>query len=787
MSNRNRSNFTAPKIPSKIALPLCALAFFFVVCLSAVSTVKPIAVLSVVLAFAGGFAGFKNLRDRFTLPMVALALFVAIGGISTFYAVSGKFALQEFLKLLISFCLAVFMLSVTRGKDATPARRIASVLESFTAIAGFVSIDMISTRIISSAVVSILQLFSTNYSDSFTGLEVGIRIISLFQNPNVFGSIVGLGVLLSLGLVLSSENQRERTGHLICLYLNALSFLLAFSMGSIAFIAVAFVLYLFSELPSRRAPLFVLMVETLVLTLVSTALISMTSFDEWTGIRVIPILCAVVGSAALWLTDRVIGQPIGQKLSAHGKLLTGFICAVLAALVVFALAAYNLTGPLTLTASESVRRSAYPAPGEYTLSAKAEGPVSVAIRYQNEHDTMMHTETLLYEGPLSEAAFTVPEDSLVVYFTFSCEWDSYLESVECVGDSTVSIPLDYRLLPSFIANRLQGLFANENAIQRMVFFEDGMKIFERNPLFGLGLGSYENGIKSVQSFFYETKYAHNHYIQTLAETGIVGLILFVLMLLVCAAAVWFERRKKEDSHPLTPALGAALVFMAGHALMEVNFSYYAYLPIAFAVIALIALCCGDAIPAASTLLTSKVKSISIIVCSALIALFSYFLLSNISADQMVKKTPSMTTLVNAATIDKFEYADHMLSYVVNAANFPGNQEVQAQAAEYAAELEKLDSNTVPVYLASYYFSFGDIDKAFEMLEKYLRYCASDENAWAQAVRLLKANYSGSDKYYDGVVRIIEFYKEWNANNLGTIQFSDSDRIFLNSFGLGKDN
>ena len=782
MSKENRSKLTISAISPKVALPVCALLFFFIVCFSAVSTVKAIAVISIILAFVGGIVGFQKLRVRFTLPMIALALFVAMGGVSTFYAVSGKFALQEFLKLLISFCLAVFMLAVTPGENVTPARRIASVLSGFTAISGLISIDMISTRILSNAIRSILQLFSTNYPDAFTGLEVGTRITSLFQNPNVFGSIVGLGVLLSLSLVQSSENQRERTGHLVCLYLNALSFLLAFSMGSIAFIAVAFVLYLLSEIPSRRAQLFILMVETLLLTLVSTALISLTSFDAWTGIRIVPILCAVAGSAALWLADRFVGQPIGKKLASHSKLLTAMICAVLVALVAFALVAYNLTGPINLTANESVRRSAYPAPGEYTVSAQASGDVKVTVRYQNELDTMMHTETLLYRGDLSEATFIVPEDSLVVYFTFSSKEDVYLESVECIGDTSVSVPLGYRLLPSFIANRLQGLFANENAIQRTVFFEDGMKIFARSPLIGLGLGSYENSIKSVQSFFYETKYAHNHYIQTLAETGIIGLVLFLFMLFVCAAAIWFERRKKEECHPLTPALGAALVFMAGHALMEVNFSYYAYLPIAFAVIALIALCCGDAIPV-SGLLTEKVKGRTIFGCAVLVAVFAYFLFGNLYAAGLVARKPSMVTLVEAAERDKFEYADHMLSYVINSENFPDNQTVQIQAAEYAVELAKLDSNSVPIYLSAYYFYWGDIDTAIDMLEKYLRYCASDERAWAQAINVLKRNYSGSDKYHDGVERLVDFYKEWTSNNIGTVNLSDSDQLFLATFGL----
>lgn len=43
-------------------------------------------------------------------------------GISTLYAVSGKFALYEFLKVLASFCLVLFLLAIAPGKGVAAGR-----------------------------------------------------------------------------------------------------------------------------------------------------------------------------------------------------------------------------------------------------------------------------------------------------------------------------------------------------------------------------------------------------------------------------------------------------------------------------------------------------------------------------------------------------------------------------------------------------------------------------------------------------------------------------------------
>ena len=221
------------------------------------------------------------------------------------------------------------------------------------------------------------------------------------------------------------------------------------------------------------------------------------------------------------------------------------------------------------------------------------GDVSVTIESQNMQDTMMHTSSVLYEGSADGASFTVPEDSMVVYFNFSADQTTAIDSAQFQGEAgSGSVPLGYKLLPGFIANRMQGLRANQNAIQRLVFFQDGMKLFRQSPILGLGLGGFQNNVYSVQDFYYTTKYIHNHYIQALVDTGILGFAAFAVMLLLPAAAVVRARLRREEE-PLIASLGAAMVFMAIHGGVEVVFSSSYFLPIALGVIAMISLCCGQ--------------------------------------------------------------------------------------------------------------------------------------------------------------------------------------------------
>lgn len=752
---------------------LLPILFFLVMCFSHQSTSRTTFMVLAGLVLVVGAMRLRTLKDRIGLPFLFLSGIVVMGGISTFYAVSGKFALVEFLNLAVAFLAVVLLALLFPGEGIAPPRTIAGVLEGAAALAGLFSIDLISTRLLTGPLFAFFHLFSSTFMDP-TGAEAGVRMLSIFGNGNIFAGCVGIGVLLSLGLVLSSETKRERRVHLCCLYINSTSFLLAFSMGATGSIAAAFLAYLLLERSDRRGELFLLMLKTLVTSMLPVAVCSATALKVWTGIQPLPLICLAVGCLLLCLADERVGHRLASTMQSRGKLLVITMVTIILLLVGFALTAYNLTGPISLSAGESVSRSAYPEPGSYTLCAQGGEGVKVSVRSQNRQETMMHTYTTLYQGELVQAQFTVPEDSLVVHFVLSTKQDTTLTALNYEGDNVQGkVPLGYPLLPSFIANRLQGLFANQNAIQRTVFFEDGIKIFKMRPLFGFGMGAFMSVAQSVQDFLYETRYVHNHYIQTLLETGLVGLVLFLCTLGCCAVCV-LKCRKKEDAHPLTCALGAALVFMMIHAGVEMVFSVYCYLPLALGVFLLIDLCCGRTLPRPGV-------SVRTAVCfglAVLMLVFGFFLNRNMTAKLITAQDRSFATFDRAATMDPFEWKDYALSYILSATKADIPEDIRQRAEYYADRLDCGFSNIVYLRLTEYYLATGRVEKGMEMAKIHAGYIAASSKEWNNLIHALSQFGTSNPVFLNGMTQLLQMLEQWDATHIGTIRLDEQSQAFV---------
>ena len=749
---------------------LLGILFFFILCLGAADSIKGTVMVVAVFTLFIIAARFKVLRDRVHWPFIALTLVVIMDGISTFYAVSGKFALREFLKVFLAYLLAVILLATSPKKEETVGKRIATILAVATAVGSLIGIDLISTGWISGAVVRVLGHFTEAYEE-YSEAQALYRMASIFSNANVYAGVSGIGVLLGLGLSYSSDTRKERSLFLTLLYLNAVAFILTISLGAFFFTILAVIVFILMQPKEKCYGAIVVILEAMLLAIVSAAMIFKMREGENGARRYLPLLSTIIGAVVLCLLDCFVGYRITSKLEKHRKVAAitfGVFCVLV---IAYAIAALTVTGELELNNEKSIS-VLFPKPGEYTLTAEADDePIIVAVTCQSfqQSSVSAYNSTSLYYGNLSDAAFSVPENCIVLSFWFRRDGQTIIHKAS-YGDH--KIPLSYQLLPEFIASRLGQARTIHNVIQRLVYFLDGLKLFNRSPLVGLGIGAFENGIKSVQSFYYETKYAHNHYFQSMLETGIIGLILFLFLLVSSAVAIWKSRKE----HPFAPMLGAALVFMAGQAIHDIVFSAYAYLPIAYGSFAMINLCCGQEIKKPK--LTNTFKTVAIVVSSVCIVVYCGFLAGNLMAKRNMEKNATMQTLVQSVKLDHFEWADYALAYVTNAMGDNVNPYVRQQADAYAERLAGVNSNTIPIYLAEYYFQSDRSEQGIDMLRKYVDYVSSDQSAWRNAFTVLRTYDDGSESFQSGAVQLADMLETWNNENLGTITLDDETNAYI---------
>lgn len=797
---------------------LWSLGLLFVWVFSAVESVP---YLCLALGVAGVVAIVKQmeysaLRARFNLQALFVFAYVVLSGVSCFYAVSGTLALDDFLHLLPGFFVYLLVVLLS-GRGVHAGRSAAAALSVLAALISFLSLDAVGTRWFSGTFQALTGNFTHDYG-MFLGLETGVRITSILEDPNVFAGVAGLGVLLSLSLALSAIGKRERTLYLCCLVLNALGFVLVFSLGAAGFIVIAFAAFLLFAGKGNRLSATVLMVETLVVTMGGVVAVYLAVFDGSKAFSIVPLLAELFCCAALWALDRFASPRVTERFSAHPKALFTALVALALALAAYTVAALNVAGSAALAPGETLERAAYLDAGIYTVSAEADGGVQVSVTSQNETDLIMHTETALYSGAVQSASFSVPEGSKVVWFRFSAPEGGTVSAVSYAGASDGFLKLGYKLLPGFIANRLQGLRANENAVQRAEFWRDGIKLWLSHPILGNGLGSVEVGLYSVASFYYESNYVHNHYIQCLADIGVVGLVLF-LGILAASARLFWKGRKRENASTLLPVLGAALVFMALQAILQVDFSTHSFLPFAFGVFALLnvvgtelpdpwPVCAPaptrqpalrqrgketvpmpepvqEARPSPKEVLPRFRRLRSVLhwaypafgtLCALVLCLHFY------GNKQLLNGTGAgdrFDRLETALKLDPLYRVNYLQTYVYFGKD-SSNSLVKRNLPDRVAELAATRMNCDPNYAIEYYFSTGEMEKAVDALLDHLAYNRARHTAWQYAFDLLLNNDDGTAEFHAQAQRVVTAMDDWNAQAMEQVELTPTNKTYLAS-------
>lgn len=741
-----------------------------------------------------GVIALLVLGDRkriWNLPSLLLLGYAAFSWVTIFWAMSGKFHLREGSKLLIA---VFFFLLVAMHKkfDGAFARRVMGAIAGISAIYALLSIEAVSTGLTKTLLARLPAL------DAEKIVFQNSRLNGIFGNANIEASIYAIGIFCAVALVCGAERKWQRILFTVTLSFSAFAFLLVFSMGAIACFIAAVAAYLIFAGKGRSAALLRMLsaaVPTLVCGFIAFALLN----SERSAL-VLALLLANAGVSAL--LELTVSARLSAVLERHEKLAFGVLIAVALGAAVYIAAALKVTGPYTFGSfiDRSVRLSA----GEHTIQIEADGEVTLDIFTRNRLELLNVTQTGIYDGSAEGTVyFTVPEGSEITFVRMDAAEGVTVRSA--LIDETRALPLRYKLLPGFAADRIQFIGASTSEAQRETFRTDALRLWRRSPVVGNGVGAFETGVTSVQDYPYETKYVHQHYLQVLLEDGVVGLALFAGALAAMLLALWKKRKQMQENeyYWLYPALCAEFVMNGAQMCWDVSMSMIVFLCMTYALYGLIVATCAEpfAEKAAAEENGKKKKAqakgpdtsllarnIGIGFTAVVLLTLCGNLYATSKANAPVGSTDEfMSNLSAAARLDLYEHNDQKLSYVVASLN-EGGEAYRAQADEYAAQLAGAQSNTIPRYLVGYYLQTEQYDKAIDEAILGASYSASDADTWDDCAALLnEALFQNmltpllTEERAALMAKLTEYYdalQAYNASALVPVELSESAQAFF---------
>lgn len=747
-------------------------------------------IVLVVLAFAVsiGRTPLRNLRQYLSVPTVGLFAFAVMQGLAAIYSHFGGYAVAEYQKFLAAFALAAILL-VRFGRQ-----HVRGLLWGFAAVCAVIAllcVDMGSWGNLFWGFNSVTETLGATFADVVEN-SAGIRVNGIYNDANVTGAILGPAILVGLHLAHTEETPWKK--FLACLLtgISAVSFLIAMSRGAILCFVLAALVYLAAERKDRLS-LFFLMLSTAV-ALVPTGGLAMLHMAEG---DVLPDVLALLCGVLLFLLDWGVGSRLARRIQGHGVAVAAVCLALAAAACVGAFGALHVTEPYTFTGTEDevLYRGLSLKAGNYTVSGDWDGGenTTVVIYSRTDNEALMNRMTSLYRGPLADAEFTVPEDSVRVFFQFRGEGGSTLRSVTLSDGSTV--PLDYKFLPEMIAYRMQdSLFHSISYLQRVQYLKDGWKLFTGSPLIGYGLGSTEGLLTSVQPFYYESKYLHSHVLQVIQEMGLLGMAAFLAFLL--GTAWLLLRRLRKGADPLAAALLGCWVMINAHSLMEINFSIRAFQCAAYGLLCLpILLYAGPGEEEAAAVQKKALKWGGLALAGCLwlyLAVFGGLYESHrmVVRDAGEFSATSVQDFLDGiegfVSKDVFDHEDLQLTYVANAADLNSSR-YSGTVLKYVKELR--DSGTYPACsgLARYYYlPRGEFDELFACSREGIAQEASAKESWNLQLDFYRNEVlpaAGEDSmtlFLEGVGATADYLETYSQGRLEEIALTEENQAFLDA-------
>lgn len=734
---------------------------------------------ALVLSLPIGKEPLRNLRQHMSLPVLGLLAFALLNGLAAMYSPFESDALSEFYKIIAAVALCGILLARFEKKHV---RGLLWGFAAVTAVIALLSVDMASDGLLFRGFHALAALLGEDYSTVEQNLAT-LRVNGIYNDANVTAGIFGLGTFAALYLTDSAQSRREKLLACELLGISALGFLLSMSRGAILCFALALLVWLLAAGKGNRLRLFILMLLTALVTVV-LAVPAMASIGK---LAPVPLLLTLAAGPLLFLLVHALGGLLAKVIEKRKKLAVGLLAGLLACCVAYAAAGTLVTGPYTMGAEDTLQRVITLEPGEYTVSGAWEGEVTLLVSAESRADILMFRQNRVYQGPLEGASFTIPEGTEQVRVWFYGARGDRLEAVT-LSDGT-EIPLGYPLLPAFITNRLQGsIFLDSSFLLRAQYMKDAWTLFAQSPLLGHGLASTEGLYTSVQPFYYESLYVHNHILQVMSDMGLLGLAAFLTLLL--GSAWLLVKNLRSEEGPLAAMLLAGWVLMNAHSAMEINFSIRAYQCAALVWLLLPALLFAR--PVSGRRLAKWGGLAAALFLWLYLAVFGFLL----ERHRMVQREMAEFSTTNAAEFmettkrfvkqDVFVQEQNKLNFVANAVILQ-KPIYNAEKNRWVEDLRKSGTYTACSGLARYcYLRLGEYEELFACSRQGIAQEASTSEAWNLQFDFYRNEVLPAmaeedlELFLEEVLTTGAYLETYNQGRMEEIQLSEENGRFLNA-------
>ncbi len=815
-----------------------------------------------ILAIFLAFWVYKALKkdNRFLETAVDYAAFGLCGlyFITVFWAVGAHQAISEWLQYCMYFAV-FFMLSelltTLKARITVLSVIIASALGvcilGFDAIAG--------ERIIK----PLNSLLSSNGNPVFFGLFVDGRIYSTLQYPNALASYLMAVFFIIIGITVITEKPWIKVFLSSINSIILVTFLFTLSRGVLLLFPIALVLFA-AVIPKGFR------VESVIYAFASFTAVAVESF-KLSGYISNPAgnenkiwLCLALGMLISSVLTFVLLYVIHWLNSLSWKVYTGFLVSIIIIGLAAGLIALNTPAPLALEHSSTVKgKEAFNKQSlglkggvgyklSFTVNASSSEAnneaYQIRITNKNERDILFERETpvLNYEGKatngieIKEIRFKVPADSQVVniYFANPYEkarpvFDNATIFESDTGKLVENLTLKYKYIPNSISSRFEDVGASKSAIERGIFYKNGLSMFRDYWLLGAGGGAWGLLYYMYQPYLYWSRQAHNYFLQVSIGTGIFGLL--CLLSLIASIVLLYSSKfiNKSDvavsDRILQSALLTGILMMFGHSVIDFDLSLSAVFLMLWQLIAVFTsyfkshseeIITSHKTNNKSSILINiqnmvRVKRLkvypmipAILILLVLLIPFSFMQgLKSAEKAAAFGKNGNMASAAkymnNAMKLDPFkpeykvDYANY-LNYLSSSSKNVTQTEMNYSISQ-VREAEKMSWYNVDVLndIAKYYFKVGgDINSGLNVIDRLTALRPLDPGEWqykadaylqVAILRAQKGDGQGALNFVNKTLSMIDEAKAVNKRNLEPFIFTDYTQEQIEKAKYIKDN